>query len=56
MLFKDLFEKMAKWLRKLNANLFCSVRVPSNHIVFALLFGLILKWSGRWTLNAAIRV
>ena len=55
-LIESFFDKVAEWLKKLNTNRFCSVQVPSNPIIFALLFGCMLKWLGLWTLNSAIRV
>ena len=55
-LIESFFDKVAEWLKKLNTNPFGSVRVPSNPIIFTLLFGCMLKWLGLWTLNSAIRV
>ena len=44
-LFEALFDKMADWLRKLNANPLGSARVVSNPIFVILLIGCILKSS-----------
>ena len=43
-LFEALFDKMADWLRKLNANPLGSARVVSNSIFVILLIGGIVKW------------
>ena len=43
-LFEALFDKMADWLRKLNANPFVSARVVSNPIFIILLIGGMVKW------------
>ena len=42
-LFEALFDKMADWLRKLNANPLGSARVVSNPIFVILLIGCMVK-------------
>ena len=43
-LFEALFDKMADWLKKLNANPLGSARVVSNPILVILLIGCMVKW------------